>query len=404
MAGRARELLDVLVVGGGPGGATAAYHLARGGARVALVEREHLPWQDGWTGIVSVLAQECLAGMGLAEWADGYPLCRRVVFAGPRGAVAGHDLTGPRQRALFIPGADMGQALIGAAEAAGVEVHLGVAVRGVGLIDDAIGATASGPLPAARLLVLAEGSEAPLAASLGMVRQPPELVAVQGHYPYDADGTAEFHYLPSFLPCPAWASPSGPGTVRVGLSAFAADPAGNRSAMLAALADLAARRAYGGMLPSAEPLRPPALSRVRSGLHSVVPFAERVLLAGEAAGVVHPLTLEGIGASMESGRIVAQHALYALEKGRFRREDLSAYAKALGRRFQREYRPARLLRALLHSERVLERIVGRAQHDEGFASLVAGLFLGTQSTLGALTPANVSRYLWWWRGGRRRGR
>jgi len=123
-----------------------------------------------------------------------------------------------------------------------------------------------------------------------------------------------------------------------------------------------------------------------------------VLVAGEAAGVVHPLTLEGIGASMESGRVAAQHALYALEKGRFTTADLSAYSRALRRVFGVEYRAARFLRELLRSERVLERIAGRAQRDPGFAGLIAGLFTRSQSTLGALTPANLLRYLVWWKG------
>jgi flavin-dependent dehydrogenase len=107
---------------------------------------------------------------------------------------------------------------------------------------------------------------------------------------------------------------------------------------------------------------------------------------------------------MESGRVAAQHGLYALEKGRFSASDLSAYGKALKRAFGVEYRAARFLRELLRSERVLERIVGRAQRDTNFASLIGNLFMRTQSTLGTLTPANLIRYAMWWRTPRRRRR
>ena len=34
---------DVIVIGGGPVGGTAAYELARRGVRVLLLEKEHLP-------------------------------------------------------------------------------------------------------------------------------------------------------------------------------------------------------------------------------------------------------------------------------------------------------------------------------------------------------------------------
>ena len=84
-------------------------------------------------------------------------------------------------------------------------------------------------------------------------------------------------------------------------------------------------------------------------------------------------------------------------KGASSAADLAAYGRALRRRFEIEHRTARTLRAALHSERVLERIVGRAQRDAGFAALLVNLVQGKQSTLGALTPANLLRYLMWWR-------
>ena len=37
------DAYDALVIGGGPGGSAAAFHLARGGARVCLVEKQTYP-------------------------------------------------------------------------------------------------------------------------------------------------------------------------------------------------------------------------------------------------------------------------------------------------------------------------------------------------------------------------
>jgi len=391
--------LDAVVVGAGPGGVATAYHLARGGARVALVSRGTSKHRHG--GIVSALAADCLAGMELLPWLESRPRCQRVVLGGPRGSLAVYEVPGGQALAYAVSGAELSKALLGAARSAGVEVSLGVEVSGVAQeLMQVLVHTDHGVMPT-RLVVLAEGSEGRVASTLGLFRRPPEFLVAETEYEYDAGGVAELHYPRGTLPCLAWAYPSAMDSVTVGLSAYASSVEAGHVRMAQSLAEFAAERAYGG-LGDRRWLETPSVQWLRSGLDSVTPFGDRLLLVGEAAGVVHPLTLEGLGAAMESGRIAAQHGLYALQKNRLAASELSAYARALRRRFTVEHRPARVLRAALHSERVLERIVGRAQRDRGFAALVVGLFEGRQSTLGVLTPANLARYLMWWRPPRQR--
>ncbi|NPV06536.1 MAG: NAD(P)/FAD-dependent oxidoreductase [Anaerolineae bacterium] len=392
-------VLDALVVGAGPGGASAAYHLARGGAKVALVDSGELGGERPAGGFCSALAQDCLDGMRLGEWAAGHQRCREMRFVGPRGTVASWQ---PGSRAsLIIPRAELESVLLRACSSAGVRLYPDTRVRGIEVGSDSVVARSSGPsLPAACLVILAEGSRPDLAASLGLVRRDPDFVSMHTLFEYDSNGVAEIHYLPDLLPSVAWALPAGPGLMDLSVSALSRGAKGYE--LLAGLRQLSDRRAFDGALAGRRPLRSPRVRFLRSGLNSVVPYGERVLLAGDAAGVVHPLTLEGIGAAMESGRVAAQHGLYALEKGRFSGADLSAYAKALQRSFGVEYRAARFLRELLRSERVLERILGRAQRDRNFASMIGNLFMRSQSTLGTLTPANLARYLMWWRTPRRR--
>lgn len=395
------EVIDALVVGAGPGGTSAAYHLARGGARVGLVSSGETRGERPAVAFCSALAQDCLDGMRLSDWATAHPRCRQMRLVGPRGTVASWE-TGSRA-SLIIPRAELEAALLETAIAAGVRPYLDTRAQAVHLeADGATVRVSGGSLPKARLVVLAEGSQPELAADLGMVRRDPDFVSTHAVYEADADAVAELHYLPDLLPCVSWAVPVSSGLVSLGVSALSGSARG--AELMAGLRELGERRAFGGALAGKRPLRSPRVSFLRSGLSSVVPYGERVLLAGDAAGVVHPLTLEGIGAAMESGRVAAQHGLYALEKGRFSASDLSAYGKALKRAFGVEYRAARFLRELLRSERVLERIVGRAQRDTNFASLIGNLFMRTQSTLGTLTPANLIRYAMWWRTPRRRRR
>jgi len=399
-------VLDAIVVGAGPSGTSAAYHLARGGAEVALVDRQEPPRHrvQFAPGALSPLAQECLAGMGLAPWASRYEHCTEARFFGPRGSEAEVWFGEGHRAALLVPSADLDRALVDTAASAGAELFLGVTVRQVVIENDHVRLQASEELPPARLLILAEGSAARLADSLGLVHAKPAFVALWGCFARDVTGgLVELHFLSEVLPCVSWVTAYGKGVAGVGVSASARQVAGGDLDMLAIWRHFGEERACGGGLSDIDRCREPEMARIRVGLGSVTPYTHRVLVTGSAAGVVHPLTFQGIGIAMESGRIVTQHALYALEKGRFSASDLSAYAGALRRRFGIEFRAARILRAWLHSERVLERIIGRAQRDPGFASLIANLFLGAQSTVGALTPAGIARYLVWWCGPRRRG-
>jgi len=371
---------------------------------VVLVDKNIFPRDKPCGGALSALAVDCLTGMGLDGWAQRYPAWQELRFFGPRGRQVGLDMRGRRRGGYFIPRFELDAALCEAATGAGVRLLQGVPVTGASIEARWVSLQAAGDVPRAKILILAEGAVTALADSLRLTKYGPNYMAVRAIYQYEGPAAAELHFLPGVLPCTAWAYPAGAGRVSVGLAGELRDINAGRLNLEAALADFVERHALGGALAGKEAVVPLAAAPIRSRLGSVRPYGTRVLLAGEAAGVVHPMTLQGIGAAMESGRIVAQHALYALEKGQFGARDLSAYALALQRRFGVEYRAARVLNILLHSERVIERLIGRAQRDPGFASLMASVYVGTQSALGTLTPANLGRYLMWWRQPRRRRR
>jgi flavin-dependent dehydrogenase len=81
-----------------------------------------------------------------------------------------------------------------------------------------------------------------------------------------------------------------------------------------------------------------------------VPGKGRVLLAGDAAGLVDPITGEGIAWAMKSGALAATAAVEALRRGRADTA-LGRYSRAL-RPIQTELRRARALRWLAYQPRL----------------------------------------------------
>lgn len=76
---------DIIVVGGGPAGSTAAILLARAGKRVAVVEKAAFPRRKVCGEFVSATTWPVLHGLGVVDelLPEAGPLVRRVgVFAG----------------------------------------------------------------------------------------------------------------------------------------------------------------------------------------------------------------------------------------------------------------------------------------------------------------------------------
>lgn len=172
-------LLDVIVIGAGPGGSSAAYHLARGGAKVALVDKRDSARPKVCAGALTALAQDCLIGMGLEEWLGKLTHCREVRIRGPWGSEARLAVLPGQRTVLFAPRSELDATLVRAAAAVGVRLFLGVEVSDVALDSESVRINGSDELPPARLLILAEGSEAPLASRLGLVHDEPQFLGMQ---------------------------------------------------------------------------------------------------------------------------------------------------------------------------------------------------------------------------------
>ncbi len=84
------ECCDVAVVGAGPAGATAAFHLARGGLDVMLIDRASFPRDKVCGDLLGADALEELAQLGVdpaKEWPGRTRTAKRWREEGPDGEV-----------------------------------------------------------------------------------------------------------------------------------------------------------------------------------------------------------------------------------------------------------------------------------------------------------------------------
>jgi geranylgeranyl reductase family protein len=354
---------DVAVVGAGPAGSVAAHRLASAGAQVALLERATFPRDKACGDGVSAHGLAVLARTGLDEWASRFTAPQVLRLTSPDGQVLdiqpepinGHCY------GRTIPRRLLDARLAQAATEAGAHLLDGTRVQNVEQANGrSLRIVAGGLTIDAQMLILADGSNAPITRRMKLMQESPELIAIRQYFVGDA-GPAErleIHFEPWIIPGYTWVFPTGDSYVNVGTGTFTRrvrqDGLVLRDFLHRFTADLATT---GGRLAQAEPAGPVRGHPLHTRLGSTRTHAERVLVAGDAAGLVSPLSGEGIARALESGEMAAAHALSALTTGDFSAQALAPYSRALKARYAADQRAARIASLTLNRPHLLNRIL-----------------------------------------------
>jgi geranylgeranyl reductase family protein len=325
---------DVLVVGGGPSGASCAYWLADAGYDVLLVEKKRYPREKTCGDGLTPRAVRQLEDMGLGARlaADGHRFegLRSLAFGRtlelrwpehpdfpPYGyVITRHDLDELVAERAVKAGATLWQS--SEAEAPVVEGGL---VRGASITRKDSGSVEE---VRARYVVVADGANSRFGRSLGTSRNRdyPLGMAIRGYYssPRHDEPWIESHLdirdkAGNVLPGYGWIFPVGDGRVNVGiglLSTFNQWKAVNTSHLMEAFVDYAPA-SWG--LSAETSCGPPTGGRLPMAF-SVGPHAgPTYLVIGDAGGSINPFNGEGIAYAYETGRLAASVLDEALATG-----------------------------------------------------------------------------------------
>src|SRR5258705_826481 len=200
---------DVIIVGAGPGGSTAAFHLARHGLRVLLLEKTEFPREKVCGDGLTPRAVKQLIKMGIDTteekgWLRNRGL--RVIGGGIRLELDWPDLASFPDYGLTRTRMDFDQMLATAATDAGAVLRSGTNVTGP-ILDRAgrvVGVTATGPDKdplefRAPLTIAADGVSGRFALTLGITKRddPPMGVAVRQYF--RSETRHDDDYLKSWL-------------------------------------------------------------------------------------------------------------------------------------------------------------------------------------------------------------
>lgn len=320
-------MLDVAIIGGGPGGLSAARRLAAAGRSVTVFEEhDRVGTPVHCTG---VLAEDALASLDLPCDAVLNPLST-VRFVAP----AGHsfDYTTATTEAVVIDREHFDNALARRAEAAGASIVRGQRVTGIDPSSDGVTLTiASGDTVRARAVVLACGANYAFQRRLGLGMPSTFLQSAQLEVPAERLGDVEIHFGSEIAPRGfAWAVPvqRSYGTfARIGVMAEG-DCGVYFSRMLARVRDSWGIGVPDALAPRRRMLPLASVKRT---------YADRVLAVGDAAGLVKPTTGGGIYYSVVSGEIAAEVLAEKLATNDLTASSLREYEQRWRGRFQSEF-------------------------------------------------------------------
>lgn len=327
---------DVIVVGSGPAGSTAAWQLAKAGVTVAVLEKAALPRYKTCGGGIIGRAMQAL------------PVdVRHVVEQECRSAQLNILPTGlsftthrPTPIVSMTMRDQFDYALLSAAQSAGATVHQRCALEQVSYQDDCITVGTNVGTMKAKFVLAADGALSTVARKIGMadgrvlvpaleyeVRLPPDqLDRFRGIARFD------FGILPHGY---AWAFPKK-NHLSIGVLSTVQRGGDLKSAMtryldLIGCGAVTQVQQHGFVIPIS-PRKGPLVD-------------QRVLLVGDAAGLADPVTGEGISFAIRSGLMAAQ----SLIEGHFEEEAVrQVYTQSLAKTILTELQRGRQLARLLY--------------------------------------------------------
>jgi geranylgeranyl reductase family protein len=348
---------EILVIGAGPSGAATAWELAGRGHDVLMIDAAEFPRDKTCGDGLTPLAVRNLARIGAlaAVEAAGARRIDKTRIRGPLGVQATmpfSDYQPDYPYALMLPRFVLDDVLRRHAIAGGAEFLGGVRVRSIDRDGDRVTSVraegASGPLTVeARHVVIAVGANMGLLRREGFLTHEPRIIrAARGYYTnVEIPGGEEFYdfyFDMQLLPGYGWVFPMSEGRANIGVGVLPVFWSTRKPARTLLDEFVERRRADGftGMEPDGAakgyPLRIDFPIQRTAG--------ENWIIVGEAAGLVNPVTGEGIDLGLESAEIAAR-ALHAdIAAGR---RDHLAYQRELWDRFGPMFSGLRILRDIL---------------------------------------------------------
>lgn len=389
---------DVLIVGAGPAGTAAAIEANRRGLNAVVVDKARFPRDkccgDGLTtGALRHLDELGFDPTTVPSWID----VPEVTLRAPSGRVSRLPL--PHDSGTFAAvcrRSELDSGLVDLVRSQGATVLEGHEMTSVESSPTGITAQVEDITFSARYLVAADGAWSPTRKLLGIAppRYRGEWHAFRQYFSnvsIEAGRELVVWFEDDLLPGYAWSFPLGDGSANVGFG-IRRDRGRSVQEMNKIWPDLLARphiRDFLGADAVAE--APHRAWPIPARLGRAPLTSGRVFFVGDAAAATDPLTGEGIGQALETGRAVV--SAIAAKGFEHPTEVARAYRRELKRGMMRDHLLARSLSAVLTSRRATRAVISTVDASDWTRRNFARWLFEDYPRAAALTPHRWHRQL-----------
>ncbi|MFN8571263.1 MAG: geranylgeranyl reductase family protein [Gemmatimonadaceae bacterium] len=406
---------DVIVVGGGPAGATMGWSLATRGLDVLVLDRARFPREKVCGDFVEPRGLRLFQTMGcLPRLEASHPLAITHVnlFLGARSAYREHipfyaGQTELPKHGYIIPRSELDERVLECAGEGGAEVRQGCGVTGVERVDGTMvvhykdGSQDAERTARAPVVVGADGTHSVVARSFDLLVEDRRYMALSQRAYVDgvelANGEAAFVFDRDLFPGYGWMFPMKDGRANVGVG------------LLAETCDrykISVPKLFATFLSKLQRLHP-GCARIRLASKPIGGIVKTYggrgpnyfdggILIGDAGSFVDPMTGEGITPAAESAVIGADVIAAALERGVTDRTALAAYDRATRAYFDPAMRYLDFVACIMRNRHfgefwlgVVARGCEMAMRDQTFARLSGAAFGGLD-----VRPLDIISRMW----------
>lgn len=383
------EQYEVIVIGGGPSGATTAMYLgiALGKENVLLIDKADFPRDKICGDAQGRKAANIMRELGIE---DGYrKLPGHVVYgitlSSPNGTVVHLDV---ESRDKPAPGYCHRRIVFDeylfncAKERATIKIFtMTDLIIEDGYVKGIKGKDENGQTKEirAKLVLAADGANSIVAQKFGLNKNPPDhfIVATRQYYSGVTGLTdrIEIHLVKSLLPGYFWIFPLEDGKANVGLGMIVKDMNEKKINLKAAqLKEIKENPLFKERFANAQPLEDVKGWNLPLASYHRKCYGNGFLLLGDAASLIDPLSGEGIGTAMISAKVAAYVAIEALKKGDFSEEFLKRYDEQLweeiGPEIKANYRLQKLGKRFPF---LIDKLISKAKKDESFRKRIENM-------------------------------
>ena len=382
-------MYDVIIVGGGPAGSTAALYAEKQGLSSVVIDKAVFPRDkvcgDALSGKTVRILRELDLIDGI-EKLDGSEI-NRITFGSPSHDEFDIHLKDSQNsrhitKGYVIPRHIFDHYLFQRADHV-CDTRQGFTVKDLvynenkisgvkGIDSNGVEETISAPI-----VLGCDGPNSIVARKLGLYKMDMKNTAVAIRCYYEGiEGLTdqiELHYVEEVKPGYFWLFPAGEGKANIGLGLSKDDAKREDRSLGDILEEITQSNYFKDRFKNARPLEKPIGWNLPMGSIHRKNHGDGFMLLGDAAGLVDPFTGEGIGNAMFSAKYAMQIARKAHDSGQFNKSIFKEYDELVWNELGGELGTSAKLQKLARYSFLLNFVIKRASRSDEVQEIISGM-------------------------------